>query len=95
MEGRELVRERAMNESLDAHDGLVEVVVHGQLEALEGKEIKCRGFAFHLVFYVQTPIVTVIVMFSCFDIHYRNTFLHQDLESYAILQVQLTRQINQ
>ena len=91
-----------MNESLDAHDGLVEVVVHGQLEALEGKEIKCRGFAFHLVFYVQTrlqtpyqPIVTVIVMFSCFDIHYRNTFLHQDLESYAILKVQLTRQINQ
>ena len=69
MEGRELVRERATNESLDAHDGLVEVVVHGQLEALEGKEIKCRGFAFHLVFYARTrlqtpnqPIVTVIAL---------------------------------
>ena len=29
------MRERESDESLDAHDGLVEVMVHRQLEALE------------------------------------------------------------
>ena len=31
------MRGRESDESLDAHDGLVEVVVHGQLEALENE----------------------------------------------------------